>query len=63
VADVSTGRLMVSFHEALRGGMAKDEALRQAMAATAARDATSPPFYWAAFFLTGDADRPLVLGK
>jgi CHAT domain-containing protein len=43
--------------------LAKDEALRQAMAETAARDATSPPFYWAAFFLTGDADRPLVLGK
>jgi CHAT domain-containing protein len=63
VADRSTARLMVIFHEALRGGLAKDEALRQAMAETAARDATSPPFYWAAFFLTGDADRPLALGR
>lgn len=63
VADRSTARLMVAFHEALRAGLAKDEALRQAMAKIAQHDATSSPFYWAAFFLTGDADRPLALAK
>lgn len=63
VADRSTARLMVSFHEALRGGLAKDEALRQAMAKIAGHDATGSPFYWAGFFLTGDADRPLALER
>ena len=63
VADESTASLMVSFHEKLRKGLAKDEALRRAMAETAAKPGTGHPFYWAAFFLTGDADQPLALAR
>jgi CHAT domain-containing protein/tetratricopeptide (TPR) repeat protein len=59
VADESTAELMVSFHEKLRAGLSKDEALRGAMAETATRAETSHPFYWAPFFLTGDPDSPL----
>ena len=62
VADESTAELMVSFHEKLRAGLSKDEALRKAMAETAAKPETSHPFYWAPFFLTGDPASPLSLG-
>jgi tetratricopeptide (TPR) repeat protein len=54
VADESSADLMVSFHEALRAGLAKDEALRRAMREIAKAKATSHPFYWAGFVLTGD---------
>jgi hypothetical protein len=59
VADESTAQLMVLFHGMLREGLSKDESLRRAMAETAAQPETRHPFFWAAFFLTGDADRPL----
>jgi CHAT domain-containing protein/tetratricopeptide (TPR) repeat protein len=59
VADESTAELMVSFHEKLRAGLSKDEALRTAMAETAAKPESSHPFYWAPFFLTGDPESPL----
>jgi CHAT domain-containing protein/tetratricopeptide (TPR) repeat protein len=59
VADASTAALMVSFHERLKEGLAKDEALRRAMMESAAGPATHHPYYWAAFFLTGDPDSPL----
>jgi CHAT domain-containing protein len=49
---------MVAFHEGLRRGLAKDEALRQAMAVVRSNGKTAHPYYWAAFFLTGDPDNP-----
>jgi CHAT domain-containing protein len=58
VADVSTERLMVAFHRKLREGVAKDEALRQAMAVVRGDPATADPRYWAAFFLVGDPANP-----
>jgi len=59
VADEATAELMVMFHKKLKKGVAKDEALRQAMKEIAGRKRTAHPFYWAPFFLTGDPDRPL----
>ena len=53
VADESTRRLMVAFHEKLRQGLAKDEALRQAMAVVRRDPRTAHPYFWAPFFLTG----------
>jgi CHAT domain-containing protein len=58
VADASTARLMVAFHRMLRAGVAKDEALRQAMAEVQRDPRTAHPYYWAPFFLTGDPDNP-----
>ena len=58
VANRSTAGGMVTFHQHLRKGMAKDEALRLAMRALAANPATSHPSYWAPFILVGDF-RPL----
>jgi CHAT domain-containing protein len=49
---------MVAFHRKLREGMAKDEALRHAMAAVRKNPRTAHPYYWATFFLTGDPDKP-----
>jgi len=57
VADESTARLMVEFHGNLGRGMAKDEALRRAMASAAEAAGTGEPYFWAPFFLTGDAGR------
>lgn len=54
IDDESASELMVQFHARVRGGLAKDEALRQAMEALASTEATRHPFYWAGFFLTGD---------
>jgi len=51
VADESTARLMVAFHQRLRRGLAKDEALRQAMAVVRRNPETARPYYWAPFFL------------
>jgi CHAT domain-containing protein/tetratricopeptide (TPR) repeat protein len=58
VADQSTAALMVAFHRKLRMGLARDEALRQAMAVVRADPRTSHPYYWAPFFLTGDPGDP-----
>jgi CHAT domain-containing protein len=58
VSDKSTSALMVAFHRLLRQGVAKDEALRQAMAVVRQHRATAHPYYWAGFFLIGDPDNP-----
>ena len=47
---------MVAFHEKLRQGLAKDEALRQAMGVVLRNPRTSHPYYWAPFFLIGDPE-------
>ena len=56
----STTQLMEEFHKGLRNGKAKDEALKEAMAAV--RKKYPHPFYWAPFILLGDPDNP-NLGK
>jgi CHAT domain-containing protein len=61
VADNSTSTLMVAFNQKLREGLAKDEALRQAMALVRNNPRAAHPFYWAPFFLIGDPDN-LSLG-
>jgi len=61
IDDQSAAELMVQFHERLRGGAAKDEALRQAVEAVAPQADSRHPFYWAGFFLTGDPS-PLGIG-
>jgi CHAT domain-containing protein/tetratricopeptide (TPR) repeat protein len=58
VADQSTATLMVAFHEKLRQGMPKDEALQEAMAAVRRNPRTAHPYYWAPFVLVGDPDYP-----
>src|SRR5262249_10513840 len=63
VADETTSTLMVAFHRKLREGLAKDEALRQAMALVRSNPKTAHPYYWAAFFLTGDPDNPSLGAK
>jgi CHAT domain-containing protein len=63
VADEAAASLMVSFHSNLRaGGVARDEALRRAMAEVESDRATRQPFFWAGFFLTGDLGRSAVPG-
>ena len=52
----STVELMEKFHEGLRKGEAKDEALKEAMTAT--RTKYPHPFYWAPYILLGDPDNP-----
>jgi CHAT domain-containing protein len=56
VADRSTATLMVAFHQKLRQRLAKDEALRQAMAVVRHDPRTAQPYSWAPFCLTGDPD-------
>jgi CHAT domain-containing protein len=63
VPDNSTAWLMLAFHRELTQGVAKDEALRRAMAITAGRATTSAPYFWAACFLTGDPDHPIDLAR
>jgi CHAT domain-containing protein len=58
VDDRSAAMLMVAFHRNLRQGLAKDEALRQAMGLVRKSKRRGHPYYWAAFFLTGDPDNP-----
>lgn len=58
VDDSSAAGLMVAFHKNLRQGFTKDESLRRAMAQVRSDRKTSHPYYWAAFFLTGDPDNP-----
>ena len=62
VADASTGRLMTAFHQGLKAGLPKDEAMRRAMAELAARSETAHPFYWAPFLVTGDP-RPMGIPR
>ena len=54
VADESTGGLMASVYKHLRDGRPKDEALQRAQLEAIDTPATSAPFHWAAFTLTGD---------
>ena len=56
IDDESAKEIMLAFHEALRGGAAKDEALRQAMRKAQAQSATRAPYYWAGFLLVGDVE-------
>ncbi len=51
---------MVAFHRQLRNGLAKDEALRQAMRTVATSPGTTHPYHWAPFVLLGDYH---VLGR
>lgn len=54
VSDRSSADAMIAFHQNLRSGLAKDEALRQAIRMVAANPATADPYYWAPFVLVGD---------
>lgn len=45
---------MVVFHRNLLKGLAKDDALRQALRTLADDPATAHPRYWAPFVLVGD---------
>ena len=54
VADTSTSTLMTKVYAHLRAGVSKDDALRRAQLDAIARPATSAPFHWAAFTLSGD---------
>jgi len=56
--DEATLTLMVTLHRNLRAGLAKDEALRRAMARVRRQEGFEHPYYWAGFFLTGDPDNP-----
>jgi CHAT domain-containing protein len=53
IDDRASSDLMVSFHRKVRNGIALDEALREAMAQVQRKPTTREPYYWAAFFLTG----------
>jgi len=61
IDDQASREVMVAFHRKVRGGLAKDEALREAMAETHRKGAYHHPYYWAAFFLSGapDVSRPV----
>jgi ankyrin repeat protein/CHAT domain-containing protein len=59
VEEESSAKLMVTFHQKLRGGLAKDEALRLAMRDLASRPETAHPYYWSPFLLTGDFENRL----
>jgi hypothetical protein len=63
VADRSTATLMVAFHRKLRQGLAKDEALRQAMAVVRNDPRTAQPYCWVPFCLSGDPDNPYPAGR
>lgn len=64
VEDQSTALLMQKFHERLKSGQNKDEALRQAkldimktqiqLKATGSQESLAAPFFWAPFILIGD---------
>lgn len=55
VADHSTAHLMRTFYTQLRQGHAKGSALRQAQINLLATPDTAHPYFWAPFFLVGDA--------
>jgi CHAT domain-containing protein/tetratricopeptide (TPR) repeat protein len=52
----STTKLMVEFHQNLRTGMSKAEALRRAEISLLKNKKYSHPFYWAPFVIIGAAD-------
>jgi CHAT domain-containing protein len=54
VNDASTAELMRRFYGHLQAGRSKAEALRRAQLELLRHPATSPPYLWAAFSLTGD---------
>jgi CHAT domain-containing protein len=58
VADTSTTAFMQVFHQGLRAGRPKDEALRSAMASLRSAPATRHPYYWAPFVVLGSPDNP-----
>jgi CHAT domain-containing protein len=58
VNDRSAEVLMGAFHQRLRAGEAKDEALHQAMVTTSKR--WPSPHHWAAFLLVGDPRNHLI---
>ena len=53
ISDRSTARLMEDFYKNLKT-MAKDEALRKAQVDMIQSAKFSAPFFWGAFYLTGD---------
>ncbi len=55
VADASTMPLMERMYEALRAGVSKADALREAQQSILAEDAQLHPAFWGAFQLVGDA--------
>lgn len=59
VEDAPSASLMQRFHSLLRQGKAPDAALQQAQQEILANAATTDPYYWAGFTLTGD---PLAWG-
>jgi len=54
VNDEATAALMDGFYKGLRGGLAKDAALRGAQVEMIKGARTSHPALWAAFQLSGD---------
>ena len=56
ISDEGTTPFMITFHTSLRAGAAKDEALRDAIAAQLTHPRFAHPFYWAGFRLTGDME-------
>jgi CHAT domain-containing protein len=54
VDDAATGKLMVTFYQALKAGKRKDDALREAMLAV--KQGQPQPLFWAAFQISGDAN-------
>jgi CHAT domain-containing protein len=59
VADASTAALMRDYYAALRQGIGRAEALRQAKRQLMRRGGYAHPFYWSAFIPAGDW-RPLA---
>jgi hypothetical protein len=59
ISDEATLELMGRFYRAVAGGMALDDALRQAQLGLKAQPQFVDPFYWAAFQLTGLERNPL----
>lgn len=53
--------LMADFYRTARGSTI-GEALRSAQTAILSRPASSHPFFWGAFFVVGDANKPLISG-
>ncbi len=53
VSDESTAAFMEAFYRALKAGVSKDEALRQAMTRVRREPRWRDPFFWAPFVLTG----------
>ena len=52
----STTQMMLAFHQNLRNGVSKAEALRHAELSVLHNEKYAHPFYWASFVLMGDGD-------